>query len=118
MKLLQVNVSKQQLEEIQKNKELTFEVDYYQMGRIFKFKGNDEPLVDPDYDDLYQMEKYDGIVLLQCRSKYPYHVVRAYPESTGRIYEENEFVHEQRVIYTLGAPIFPEELGIAEMVKL
>lgn len=118
MKLLQVKVSKKQLEEIKESKELSFEVEYDQLSSVFEMYESGDPVEDPDYKDVYLMEKYDGVVLLQCRTKFPYKVVTAVPESLAIPYADDEVLKMQKVYYTLGEPIDKEALKEAEIVKI
>lgn len=118
MKLLQVKVSKEQLEEIQKTKKLSFEVEYEQLNKVFEGDYNCYPRQDPDYEDLYVMEKYDGIVLFQDKSKFPYTITTAFPEYIGLPCDVDDDIKGQRVTYSLGEAIDPEELKKAKIVKL
>lgn len=120
MRLLRVKVSKEKLEEIKQTKELSFVVDYEEMFKVFCWEGDDYLTLeqDPDYEDLYVMENFDGIVLLQCRSKFPYRIVTAYPEYTGMCCDANDDLKEQKVYYKLGDAITEEEMKGAEIVKL
>lgn len=117
MKVLQIKVSKKQLEEIQNTKRIELVLKLDQLSSVFQMD-NGEVIMDNEYEEVGLVNKYDGILLLQCRSKYPYQLLAAVPSCTGMPYADTDDIKEQVITYTLGEPIAKEEPKEAEIVEL
>ena len=117
MKLLQVKVSKKELEQIQTSKQFDLQVlDNFET--IFQTDENGELVEDPDYEDIFLVRKFDGILFIQCHSKFPYIITRAIPYSFPMPVSANENGHSAQVVeYTIGTEIAKEELIHAEIVE-
>lgn len=117
MRLLQVKVSKKELEQIQTSKQYDLQV-LDNLETIFQTDENGELIEDPDYKDIFLVRKFDGILFIPCRSKFPYTITKAIPYSLSMPISADENGHSAQVVkYTIGTEISKEELIHAEIVE-